>query len=123
MPARWRWTIWIVLVALWTTALTRPLPDFTEIAGEGIMAHRYVLAKTLHVAGYAMLAVLSGWLRAPMRWRIALMFFLMVHGTITEHIQLHVEGRTGTLEDVGFDHLGIFLGYVASWKWWSNADV
>jgi hypothetical protein len=47
------------------------------------------------------------------------MGFLMAHGTITELIQLHVPGRSGSLHDVALDQLGITLGMLASWKWWT----
>lgn len=119
MNPRWRWTIWFVLFALWTIGLTRPIPDFTEIVGDEAMQYRFHVAKTLHVAVYAGLTVLTAWLRAPMRWRIALMFFLMAHATVTEHIQLFVEGRIGHLHDVGLDNLGVLAGLIVSWKWWS----
>ena len=69
-----------------------------------------------------MLAILTGWLRAPVTQRFLLMFLLMAHATVTELIQeatFEVAGRSGELHDVGFDHLGIALGVMLSWKWWT----
>jgi len=90
-------------------------PDWTWLA-----PHRFLLAKALHITAYAVLAGLSGWLRVPCRFRWILLFVLMAHATATELLQLHVEGRTGDLRDVGLDHLGIGLGLLLTWKWWSD---
>jgi hypothetical protein len=32
--------------------------------------------------------------------------------------ELGVSERHGDLPDVGYDHVGILLGVLASWKWW-----
>ena len=69
-------------------------------------------------AAVALFAGLTGWLSAPARYRCLLMFLLMAHATVTELIQLNVEGRTGTLQDVAFDQVGIALGTILTWKWW-----
>ena len=58
---------------------------------------KFLIAKTLHVAAYAVLAGLSGWLRVPSRFRWILLFVIMAHAPATELLQLLVEGRTGSL--------------------------
>jgi hypothetical protein len=80
----------------------------------------FILAKILHVVAYAGLAILSGWLRLPCRWRWVILFIIMAHAPVTELLQLNIEGRTGTLRDVGLDHLGIGLGLLLTWKWWAE---
>jgi hypothetical protein len=120
--ARWRWLIWAVYFIAWTTMLVVPTPEVgTWTIGEDKLDLKYLFSKSLHVGAYAGLAVLTGWLRVPARWRWLLLFVLMAHGTATELIQTHVVSRTGCLEDVGFDNLGIALGLLLSWKWWSAA--
>jgi len=44
----------------------------------------------------------------------------MAHAAATEWVQLHVSNRTGTIQDVILDHIGIALGLAFSWKWWSK---
>jgi hypothetical protein len=112
--------IWLVYFVAWTCALLMPMPQNSMGAWEWVADHKYVIAKTLHVLAYALLAVLSGALRVPCRFRWILLFVIMVHAPVTELLQLHVEGRTGALSDVGLDHLGIALGLLLTWKWWSD---
>jgi VanZ family protein len=101
----------------WTTALLMPNPQYWA---EPLVPHQafYPSAKTLHVCSYAVLAILAGWVKAPVRARWFLLLFLSAHAFGTEGLQLFVPGRTGTITDVGFDHLGLYLGLLASWRWW-----
>lgn len=119
-----RWLIWTCVVIAWTLALEFPVPDPGEgPAGEFILAKKYVIGKTAHVGVYAVLAVLSAWLAAPLRYRWLLMFFLMLHAWGTEMLQEALHDwchRGGTLSDVGFDVIGIVLGVAVSWKWWTR---
>ncbi len=117
---RWRWLIWIVYVAAWTTALLMPVPE-TNWAIQGVEIDlRYLFAKFVHISAYAVLAALSGWLRLPYRYRWLLVFFVMAHGTVTELIQDYTPHRTGALGDVGFDNLGVAIGLLLTWKWWAD---
>jgi VanZ family protein len=120
LAPRWRWLIWVVYVASWTMALLMPVPQ-TNWAVEGVEIDlRYLFAKSVHVSAYAVLAGLSGWLRLPYRYRWLLLFFVMAHGTVTELLQLLTSHRSGALEDVGFDHLGVAIGLLLTWRWWSE---
>jgi VanZ family protein len=47
------------------------------------------------------------------------MFGVMAHAAATELIQLKIAGRSGQLTDVGIDHVGVLLGLMLTWKWWS----
>jgi VanZ family protein len=118
---KWRWLIWLVVVVLWTALLCSPIPEEAEQAVVGVIhfSRRELLAKMVHVIGYAFLTSLTGWLRVPWRFRVPLIFAIMAHGTVTEMIQLFIPSRTGRLTDVGIDNLGVLFGLVISWKWWS----
>src|SRR4051794_14750793 len=104
-----RWVVWLLFLAAWSGALLIPFPESGPLSTRGMtLTRKYVLTKTLHVSAYALLAGLTGWLRVSARRRWLLMFFVMAHGTLTELLQLFLAGgRTGCLEDVGFDHAGV----------------
>lgn len=122
MSATLRWLIWLVYLVVWTAVLVFPVPEQLNSAAEEILhGRKYYFAKGLHIGAYAVLTILSGWLRAPAGYRVLLIAFIMVHGLATELIQLRVSSRSGTLDDVGFDHLGVFLGLALSWKWWRES--
>ena len=126
MPeSRWprplvRWSLWSAVMVVWTILLVIPVPDTDGLIGDISVGRRYLIAKSVHVLAYAGLIILSAWLHAPPRFRWILVFVIMAHGTVTELIQREV-GRTGTLDDVGFDNLGVFLGLLLTWKWWTSA--
>jgi hypothetical protein len=117
-PARvnYRWMIWGVCVVAWTLALVTPQP--AQIEREILPTEaQYPAAKTLHIAAYAVLTMLSAWV--PMRrGRWWLLVFLSLHGMGTEYAQTFVEGRFGCWRDVGIDHIGIALGLALTWKRW-----
>jgi hypothetical protein len=121
---RWRWWIWGAYVTAWTVALIYPVVPQVGLEGTPeLLTIRMIVAKTVHISAYAVLAALTGWVRAPMRYRALLVFFLMAHGTATEMTQLAMEelgwsARHGELHDVAFDNLGILIGILAGWKWW-----
>jgi VanZ family protein len=120
LPWGWRGAIWLAFVLLWTTGLLMPMTQETTKYLPWVAAHKVVIGKSLHVLSYALLAILSGWLRVPCRFRWILLFLIMAHATATELLQRFIEGRTGTLVDVGLDHLGIALGLLVTWRWWSD---
>jgi len=118
----WRWWLWGACVLLWTTALLMPIPQGAPLP---VTEFRWKLlfGKGLHMAAYAFLTVMAAWLRAPMRYRILLVFFLMAHATATEVLQdltKEMFGRSGTLSDVALDQTGIAVGVLLAWKWWTN---
>lgn len=118
-----RWLVWICFLVLWTTLLLLPGRIFDRIGLNQTQVFglsRPMLAKLLHVSAYALFAVLSGWLLVPARYRWLLLFFIVTHGTATELIQKFIPGRDGRLIDVGWNNLGVFLGLLIGWKWWSR---
>jgi VanZ family protein len=121
-----RWLIWSIFIVAWTIALELPVPHTESLpGGDIILSRKKLIAKTAHVAAYALLTALSAWVPMPARYRWVMMFLVMAHATGTELLQdaLHEYcGRGGELYDVGFDQLGIILGAAASWKWWTRPD-
>ncbi len=114
-----RWLVWLTYTVAWTAALLTPQP--VEVADRMLSADvAFLSSKGLHIASYAMLAVLSGWLRVPRPSRWLLLGFLSFHALGTEFFQGFVPQRTPSLRDVGLDYLGIILGLAATWKWWSG---
>ncbi len=110
----------------WTVALLYPsAPALGRQIDELISPYHFAIAKTVHVIAYATLAILTGWLRVRPGYRWLMLFVIMAHATATEMGQwimkeMHVSTRTGELYDVAFDNAGIFLGLLASWKWWTE---
>ena len=121
IPKIWRWLMWTVFVLVWTTALLTTEP--VHVANT-VLAPRVVFptAKLLHVSAYAFVAVLSGWLIVPARWRWLLLVFMCVHAFGTEFFQQFVPERGPSLWDVGIDHVGIAVGLTISCKWWLKSD-
>ena len=122
---KWRWPIWSVYLLLWTVGLLYPTTPSLGSIDDVISPIHMLIAKVLHVTAYAVLAMLTGWLRVPPRYRWLLLFVIMVHATLTEVGQrvtreMQVSTRTGELYDVALDNAGIFLGLLASWKWWTE---
>jgi hypothetical protein len=116
-----RWIAWAVFAVIWTTLLVLPGSNFRPLGLDNTPLLRFILAKSLHMLAYTLFTFLSGLLPVPARYRCVVLFFVVVHGTATELIQLHfVENRSGTLDDVGIDNLGVLLGLLAGWKWWTD---
>jgi VanZ family protein len=114
---RLRWLVWSVYVVAWTTALLTPHP--VRLAEAILPEDAYFPAsKGLHVAAYAVMAILSGWLRVPWKARWGLLLFLSFHTMATEYLQGFVPTRVPSWQDVLIDHVGLALGLLASWRWW-----
>src|SRR5258707_1113778 len=114
-----RGLIWSAYTAAWTTSLLTPQP--VQIIHAALDEEKAVYAsKALHVSASAVFAILSGWLHVPLRWRPLLVGFLSAHALGTEFLQRFVPGRTPSWADVGWDHLGIVLGLILSWGWWTE---
>ena len=116
----WQYGVWALCVAGWTVSLLVPLPKVDLPDDHPLMVTKFVVSKVLHVTVYAALAVLTGWLRAPARARLLLLFFLMAHAAVTEHLQTYIPRRTGSARDVCVDHLGVLAGLALSWRWWAR---
>jgi hypothetical protein len=121
MLYKWRWWIWGIYLTAWSVALLVPVPQHPWIVGEFHVDRKVLFAKAVHLSAYTVLAILTGWLRAPVRLRFLLMFLLMVHGTVTEVLQYTLEfiGRHGELLDVALDNAGIAVGTLIAWRWWT----
>ena len=110
------WLLWGGFAVLWTAAL---LTTFPVEARDAVLPEQYGFSagKALHVAAYAVFAVLTGRLDVPSPWRWALLGFLSLHAAGTECLQRLVD-RTPSWADVGLDHLGIALGVALTWRRW-----
>jgi VanZ family protein len=115
----WRLVFWTVFVVAWTASLLTPMEEDPRPEDHPVKRTKFVLGKTLHTAAYTALTVLTGWLPASPRQRLGLLFFLMAHAAVTEQLQLYIPGRTGSCRDVCLDHLGVLVGLLLSWKWWT----
>ena len=119
-----RWLIWLIFVIAWTIGLEMPFPPPEEMPGNDfIWSNKVFFAKGMHVLVYAVLTVMSVWVPLPARYRWLMMFFLMGHAWGSEMLQEALESychRGGKLSDVGFDVIGIILGVLISWKWWTR---
>jgi VanZ family protein len=114
-----RRVVWLVYVVLWTMALVTPQP--AEMSEETLPADaQFPAAKSLHILAYGLLCALTGWQRFAPRWRPLLLLALSAHAAGTEVIQLYVPHRHGCWEDVAINHIGLYLGVVASWRWWRD---
>lgn len=119
-----RWLAWLTCLIVSTLVLIGP--SLTALVRTGIDSgdnpqldeQLFLASKAFHVTDYALLAGLTAWLRAPRRVRALLLVLLSMHALGTEFVQQYVEGRTGSLRDVGLDHFGMALGLAATWKWW-----
>jgi VanZ family protein len=114
---RLRWLVWGVYLAAWTAALLTPQP--VEVA-EAVLPESAVFpaAKSLHIAAYAGLAILTAWLPVRRKTRWGLLAFLSFHTMATEYLQHFVPTRYPSWEDVFIDHVGLLLGLLLSWRWW-----
>jgi VanZ family protein len=116
-----RWFIWFIYTAAWTTALLTPHPVYVANAVLP-KEHKVYAFKSLHIAGYAVLTILTGLLKVPLSWRWLLVCFLSVHAFGTEFFQQFVPERYSSWTDVGWDHIGIVLGLIVSWRWWTKSS-
>lgn len=119
-----RWLVWCLFLVGWTAMLLVPGSVHEQLSlGEVVWTRKAFIAKSAHVLGFAAFAVITGWLRVPLPWRPPLMFLLMFHAVATEFLQDFVPGRTATLSDALFNHLGIALGVALTWKWWTHTPI
>lgn len=114
-----RWLVWGVYLLAWSAALLTPHPAMLTNRLFPDPLVRYLVHKSGHVVAYALLTILSGWLPLNGGWRWLLLACLSLHACGTEYLQ-NLVGRSGTLIDVGFNHLGILLGLMASMSAWTD---
>lgn len=121
---RYRWLVWGAYFLVWAYLLTFfDVPDSLVRVTEAVMpTRRFYVAKAVHLSGYAAFAALSGWLCVRQRYRPLLLFVLMIHGSATEICQEAFTNRDARLLDVGLNHVGVFIGFVLTWKWWMAGD-
>lgn len=119
-PRPWRWLIWTTYVLGWSAALLTTKPAQLAVATLPGPTIRLITAKTLHVVCYALLTVLTGWLRLPRRLGWLFLLLLSLHACATEYGQRFVPLRGSSVLDVGWDHLGIALGLALGWKLWRS---
>jgi hypothetical protein len=116
------WFLWLLCMALWTTALLTTFPVRVKDAVLPPEAG-YEAAKLLHVSAYGFLAGSAAWLLPGKSYRGLPILFLSFHSFATEFLQQFVEGRHGCLSDVAINHAGIALGLlVTCWKWLPSRD-
>jgi VanZ family protein len=114
-----RGLVWLIYTVAWTVALLTPQP--VDIADAALNPENaFYASKALHVSAYALLAILSGWLNAPLPWRWLLLAFMSTHALGTEFFQRFVANRYPSWTDVGWDHIGIVWGLILSWRWWAE---
>ncbi len=77
----------------------------------------YVLAKTLHVLGMGVIAVLVCRLNRGVWQRGALLAGIFALSALLEWLQYLLPARTGTVEDVGFNLAGCLAGIAAYGIW------
>jgi hypothetical protein len=109
--------VFAAALTAWTVALLSPVPH--ESAKEVLGSDRtlFLFAKGLHVGVYAVLAILGGSVAAFGRKWVWVLPALVAHGGVTEFIQQYVPGRTGRIEDVGIDSIGIAAGGLVVWAY------
>src|SRR5262249_24920273 len=115
---RIRWLMWLVVLLVWTWAVLLPNPDAwarafllrdgpdteAEPSWRGhlfIVVQSFLFSKTLHVTAYAVLTILSAFLRlaSPHCW--LMLAFMSLHGMGTEFVQSFEPMRHASWRDVG----------------------
>jgi len=106
-------TLFLLLLGLWTWKLLEPSPVPDTVMDEIPLDLRFLLAKLLHAGVYSFLTVLAAFLpvRRPYYWMIVAT--LVLHGIATEVGQTYTPNRHGSVRDVLIDWTGIGLGLVA----------
>jgi VanZ family protein len=114
---RLRLALWGLGLAVWTVGLLTPQPAL--VLHQALPPEAgYPASKGLHVFAYAVLTAAIPWLGLHGGRRWWLVAFLSLHAFATEWGQTWVPERTGSLTDVGIDHVGILLGLACTWPAW-----
>lgn len=80
-------------------------------------AMNVIVRKTAHITEYAILTIFISiplWINQIKDKRIFIIAFItsVIYAGTDEFHQTFVEGRSGTLKDVGIDSIGVLLGYL-----------
>jgi VanZ family protein len=102
---------------LWTIALLIPVPDKSAKEVLGSDDRVFILHKLVHISAYAFLTIVAGLMTLTTNQRWLILLLLSFHGFATEFLQGFVN-RGSSIYDVGFDHIGILIGLITSWKRW-----
>ncbi len=113
-----RWAVWSIYVGLLSLALLTPHPTAVAESLIESQEERFLVGKALHAAMFTGLALLSGWLGLRGRYRWLLAYFLSLYAFGTEFLQQFVPTRTGNLQDVAINHLGLMIGILLCWRCW-----
>ena len=85
-----------------------------------------ILSKGADLSIYAVWAFVTGWLRPRLKARIFLLIFLMAHAVGTEWCQWltrETMGRHGSLRDAALDQIGIVVGVIAGYRYWTASET
>lgn len=106
---------WLLSLYVFTDRLIDPSPVPEDLKPDpSIML---IIAKIVHLLGYAWCTFWGLWLWQNLNWRIWFATFMIAHGILTELIQSYIPTRTGSWRDVGIDTVGVFLGVFLIWVW------
>jgi len=117
-PVLWL-TLFLLVLAGWTWKLLEPnpLPPVVKELVSWSDWFAFALAKCLHAGVYAILAILGRGAVSTPAARVGVVWFLLLHGGLTELGQTFVPNRHGTWKDVGLDAVGTLLGAWFSRRW------
>ena len=103
--------LFVPLLALWTWKLLEPNP-VPEQMREFLSFWEwlpFLLAKSLHMGGYAFLTFLALIWVPTRRGKLLAVAFMVLHGIGTEIGQTYVPNRYGSVKDVVIDSTGISI--------------
>ncbi len=109
--------VFFFVLGFWTWELLaeNPVPESISKAIPG--EWKFYLAKGLHVSVYALLTLLAAWLPIPRVTFGLIVVGLLAHGIATEVGQSYTAKRTGKVEDVVLDWVGILAGLIVVEGW------
>jgi hypothetical protein len=116
LPLFFPWPVWVGILVLWTGAL---LSSGAPRLGMAVLPAGWLffVSKGLHFFAYATLGALVCWLKVGRRLQVLVWLGLLGHGALTELLQRFVEGRHGSLADVGLDAGSVLVGLTAGLAW------
>lgn len=108
--------LFAVSLGLWTLKLLEPNPLPPAIKDLVSWSEWLVfgLAKALHVGAYAYCTVVGRLAVVSPRWKFGVVLLMLLHGVGTEIGQTYVPNRAGSVRDVLFDAVGVFVGLAFS---------
>lgn len=115
------WLAWTSFLVLVTWALLSPQPPKV---GAAVLpsSMTFGVSKAIHLGVYFTLAVTIVYLPASLFLRRGVWTLLAIHAGATEYLQQFVEGRSGSIRDVGINLTGLILGMVLA-RWLSRGRL